>query len=183
MIPIYKPFLDKYKHSAISAIQSEWISNYGMYVDLASEELKKYLNIPYCILMNNGTSATHALFKALKFKHPEIKKLYVPNNVFIAPYNCALMEYDSTQLEVMKINPDTFNIDPRAFANDGSAIGRHETYVGLSGGFGNLRLGAVNTASLGVNGVSNVFGTATGGAYAWIESAAGGAVRFNRSVS
>ena len=75
-----------------------------------------------------------------------------------------------------------YALDPRAFANDGSAIGRHETYVGLSGGFGNLRMGAVNTAALGVNGVSNVFGTATGGAYAWIESASGGAVRFNRSV-
>ncbi len=75
-----------------------------------------------------------------------------------------------------------YAIDPRAFANDGSALARHETYVGLSGGFGNLRMGAINTAALGVNGVSNAFGTATGGAYAWIESAAGGAVRFNRSV-
>jgi len=76
-----------------------------------------------------------------------------------------------------------FAIDPRAIANDSTgAFGRHEAYVGVSGNFGNLRLGSINTASLGVNGVSNVFGTATGGAYAWIESAAGGAVRFNRSV-
>jgi perosamine synthetase len=111
MIPIYKPFLSKYKHSAISAIESEWISNYGMYVDLAADALKKHLNAPHCILMNNGTSATHALFKALKFKYPEINKIYLPNHVFIAPYNCALMEYDASQLEIMKINPETMNID------------------------------------------------------------------------
>lgn len=111
MIPIYKPFLSKYKNSAKLAIESEWISNYGMYADLANEALKTYLNVPHCILMNNGTSATHALFKALKFKHPDIKKIYLPNNVFIAPYNCALMEYDASQIEIMKINPETMNID------------------------------------------------------------------------
>ena len=111
MIPIYKPFLNKYKTSAINAIESEWISNHGIYVDLATETLKKILGAKYCILMNNGTSATHCLFKALKFKHPEVNKIYVPNNVFIAPWNCALLEYESEQLEVMKIDPKTFNIN------------------------------------------------------------------------
>jgi perosamine synthetase len=111
MIPIYKPYLNKYKTSAINAIESEWISNHGIYVDLATETLKGILGVKYCILMNNGTSTTHCLFKALKFKHPEVKKIYVPNNVFIAPWNCALLEYEPEQLEVMKINPKTFNID------------------------------------------------------------------------
>ncbi len=110
MIPIYKPYLSPYKSSALSAIESEWISNHGIYVDLATDLLKKKLDVDYCILMNNGTSATHCLFKALKYKHPEIKKLYIPNNVFIAPWNCALLEYDVEQLEVMEINPCTFNM-------------------------------------------------------------------------
>lgn len=111
MIPIYKPYLEKYKKSAIQAIDSEWISNHGIYIDLASDLLKKKLNIKYCILMNNGTSSTHCLFKALKFKHPEISKIYIPNNVFVAPWNCALLEYSPDQLEVMKIDEKTFNID------------------------------------------------------------------------
>ena len=34
--------------------------------------------------MNNGTAATHCLFLALKYKYPKIKKIYIPNNVFIA---------------------------------------------------------------------------------------------------
>jgi len=111
MIPIYKPYISKFKSSAIKAIDSEWISNHGIYVNLATDKLKSILNIPYCILMNNGTSATHALFIALKYKYPNIKKIYVPNNVFIAPWNCALQEYDKSMLEVMKINSNTMNID------------------------------------------------------------------------
>lgn len=111
MIPIYKPFLKPYKASAIKAIESEWISNHGIYVDLAAAKLRERLNIPYCILMNNGTSATHCLLKALHYKHPSIRKLYVPNYVFIAPLNCALMEFDSASLEVLKTDPETMNMD------------------------------------------------------------------------
>ncbi len=111
MIPIYKPYLSKFKKSAIQAINDEWISNHGIYVDLASDLLCKILNVKFCILMNNGTSATHCLFKALKFKYPHIKKIYVPNHVFIAPMNCALQEYNTDQIEIMKFDEKTFNID------------------------------------------------------------------------
>jgi perosamine synthetase len=111
MIPIYKPYLKPYKTSACKAIEDEWISNHGIYVDLATTSMKQLLGVKYCILMNNGTSTTHCLFKALKFKHPHITKLYVPNNVFIAPWNCALLEYDKTQLEVLRLDPITLNMD------------------------------------------------------------------------
>jgi perosamine synthetase len=111
MIPIYKPYISKYKTSAIDAINSEWISNHGKYIQLASDKLKSILGNKYCILMNNGTSATHCLFKALKYKYPHITKIYLPNNVFIAPWNCCLMEYPETSMEIMKLNPNTLNID------------------------------------------------------------------------
>ena len=111
MIPIYKPYISKYKSSAIAAINDEWISNYGINIDLATNKINDILKTKYCIMMNNGTSATHALFVAVKFKHPEIQKLYVPNYVFISPWNCALIEYDKSQLEVMRTDSDTLNID------------------------------------------------------------------------
>ena len=111
MIPIYKPYLTKYKSSSIQAISDEWISNYGMYVPLSEEKLCEIYKSKFCILTNNGTSATHCLFLALKYRYPDIKTIYVPNNVFVAAWNCALMEYDKSQLKVMKMNPDTFNID------------------------------------------------------------------------
>lgn len=111
MIPIYKPYLEKYKTSAISAIKDEWVSNHGINIELASNKLCNILNIKYCILMNNGTSATQCLFKALKYKYPDIKKIYIPNNVFIAPWNCCLIEYSEDIIEVMKMNENTLNID------------------------------------------------------------------------
>jgi perosamine synthetase len=111
MIPIYKPYLSKYSNSAINAIQEEWISNHGIYIDLAVNKLKSILNVKYCILMNNGTSATHCLFKSLKFKYPNINKIYIPNNVFISPINCALLEYKEDCLEIMKLDINTLNIN------------------------------------------------------------------------
>lgn len=110
MIPIYIPYINKYTESAINAIKTNWISNYGIYVKNAEEKMKELLNVKYCILMNNGTSATHCLFISLKYKYPNINKIYVPNNVFVAPWNCALMEYDKTNIEVMKIDNETLNI-------------------------------------------------------------------------
>lgn len=111
MIPIYIPYIEKYKGLAIKAIESSWISNYGINIKNAEEKIKSLLNVKYCVLMNNGTSATHCLFLALKFKYPNINKIYVPNNVFVAPWNCALMEYEKTNLEVMKTNSETLNIE------------------------------------------------------------------------
>ncbi len=111
MIPIYQPLIEPYKTSALKAIADDWISNHGIYVDLAANALKEFLGVKYCILMNNGTSATHCLYKALKFKYPGIQRIYIPNNVFIAPWNCGLMEYPETAFEVMKTDPATMNID------------------------------------------------------------------------
>ena len=56
MIPIYIPYIEKYKKSALNAINDNWIINYGINVKNAENILKKILNVKYCILMNNGTS-------------------------------------------------------------------------------------------------------------------------------
>lgn len=111
MIPVYKPYLKNYKTSAIKCIEEEWISNHGLYVTLAGNKLSELLNTKYCVLMSNGTSATHCLFKALKYKYPEINKIYVPNHVFVAPINCALMEYRPEQIEILKMDPLTLNME------------------------------------------------------------------------
>lgn len=111
MISIYRPNLTNYKKSAIEAINSEWISNHGKFVGLATEKLKEIIGAKYCVLMNNGTSATYCLYLALKFKYPNITKIYIPNNVFIAPWNCGQVLYNSSVFEVMRLDTDTMNID------------------------------------------------------------------------
>lgn len=114
LIPIYKPYLSKYKTSPIDAINSEWISNHGKYIELATNKLKNFLNAKHVILMANGTLATHCLFISLRYKHPNITKIYVPNNVYVAVYNSALMEYDMSNLEILKINKNTWNMEEDA---------------------------------------------------------------------
>jgi perosamine synthetase len=111
MITIYNPNISKYKDSALNAIQSGWISNHGEFIEKATELLKTTLNVKHTILMSNGTCATHCLFLALKYKYPQIQKIYVPNNCYVAAWNCLLMEYDKTIIEVMKMDIDTWNIN------------------------------------------------------------------------
>lgn len=88
MIPVYKPYFTKesliYAHDAID---STWISSHGKYLSLIKDKLKKISDCNYVILTNNGTSATHLVAKALKFKYPEIKNLVVPSNVYVAAWN------------------------------------------------------------------------------------------------
>ena len=68
-IPIYIPYLSKYKKSAFDAIESEWISNHGIYIEKATNKLRELLDCKYVILMANGTVATHCLFISLKYFH------------------------------------------------------------------------------------------------------------------
>jgi perosamine synthetase len=111
LIPIYTPYITKYTTSAINAINTGWISNHGEYIEKAKNKLKEILGTKHIILMANGTCATHCLFIALKYKYPNIKKIYVPNNCYIAAWNSVLMEYPKDMMEVMKMDLDTWNIN------------------------------------------------------------------------
>jgi len=110
MINIYEPNIFNYKTSAISAIESEWISNHGEFIKKSTQKIKEILNVKHAILMANGTCSTHCLFLALTFKYPNISKIYVPNNCYVAAWNCLLMEYEKNILEVMKMDINTWNI-------------------------------------------------------------------------
>jgi perosamine synthetase len=111
MINIYQPNIEKYKKSALEAINSGWISNHGKYIEMATQKLCEVIGSKYAILMANGTCATHCLFLSIKHKYPEITKIYVPNNSYVAAWNSALMVYEKNQLEVLKINASTWNIE------------------------------------------------------------------------
>lgn len=111
MIPVYKPYLSKYKTSATKAINDEWISNHGEFVTKASTKLQHVLNVKHCILMANGTCATHCLAMALKFKHPDVTTVYIPNNVYVAVYNSFLNVYKPEQIRVAQIDELTWNIN------------------------------------------------------------------------
>ena len=111
MIPIYKPYFTennlKYAHEALS---SGWVSSQGPYLELVKDKLKEILGYNKVILTNNGTTATHLLAIALKFKHPHIKKIIVPNNVYVAAWNSFLFDKN---YELIPVDADleTWNFD------------------------------------------------------------------------
>ena len=111
MITIYEPEIKKYVSSAVNAINSCWISNHGEYINKANNKLKEILNCKYSILMANGTCATHCLFLSLKFKYPNIKKIYIPNNCYVAAWNSLFTEYSHNIVEVLKMDLFTWNIN------------------------------------------------------------------------
>jgi perosamine synthetase len=108
---MYEADISKYKSSALNAIQSGWISNHGEFIGKSTQLIKNILGVKHVILMANGTCATHCLFLSLKYKYPHIQKIYVPNNCYVAAWNCLLMEYDKTIIEVMKMDINTWNIN------------------------------------------------------------------------
>jgi perosamine synthetase len=112
MIPIYKPYLpEKASKYAIDAINSGWISSHGHYKNLAANKLSKILGSNYVLLTSNGTVATHLLLKALKFKHPHIKKIIVPNNVYVAAWNSLFFDANEYEIIVVDANINTWNAD------------------------------------------------------------------------
>jgi perosamine synthetase len=111
MLNIYNPNIDKYRKSAINAIEDGWISNHGIFVELANSKLKEFTKTKYSILMANGTCATHCLFLSLKFKYPNINKIYIPNNCYVAAWNSILTEYNIETLMLMKMDNQTWNIN------------------------------------------------------------------------
>jgi len=108
MIPIYNPRIET--KSAKEALESGWISSQGPYIEKARSKLSEILNIPYVILTNNGTSSTHMIVKALRFKHPEIKTIYAPNNIFVAVWNTILYEYEASCMKILEMDPLTLNM-------------------------------------------------------------------------
>lgn len=113
MIPIYKPYLPKESLKyAYDAIESGWVSSLGQYKNIASNKLCKLMGIKHCLLVCNGTVATHLLIKALKYRHPKAKKIIIPNNVYIAAYNSLLFDNEN-EFEIYPIdsNLKTWNCD------------------------------------------------------------------------
>ena len=108
MIKIYEPFLKL--NNVYKALESGWLSSQGEYIDKCVDSLKTLFKIKHIILQMNGTTATHCLFMALKYKYPQIKTIYVPNNVYVAVYNCVLMEFDKSNIKVLKIDLNTANM-------------------------------------------------------------------------
>ena len=110
MIKIYEPYITnqilKYAHEALD---STWISSQGKYIELTTNVLVEKLGVKHVLLTNNGTSATHLLALSLKAKNPNISRIIVPNNVFVAAWNGLLYEYPKHIFKAIDCDIDTWN--------------------------------------------------------------------------
>jgi len=105
MIPVYKPYLTPHSlRHAHDAIDSGWLSYLGKYKSEASRMLAEVLGVKHVLLTMNGTAACHLLARALKRFHPEVKKIIVPNNAYVAAWNAFI--YDGNY-ELLPLEPDT----------------------------------------------------------------------------
>jgi predicted porin len=59
-----------------------------------------------------------------------------------------------------------YGLDPRGLSNDAAPLGRDELFVGVSGGFGNIRLGSPNSIGLTTFLAGSPLGTGVGSGYA-----------------
>tara|TARA_Y100001970_G_C14258181_1_gene877188 strand:- start:746 stop:3037 length:2292 start_codon:yes stop_codon:yes gene_type:complete len=93
------------------AIKTTWISLDGKYLDKCKEMLKPLVGCEYVILTLTGSAAIRCMIKCLKYKFPECKKIYVPNNTFMACINVLLHEFPMECIELLDIDYDTLNIE------------------------------------------------------------------------
>jgi perosamine synthetase len=101
LIPIYKPFLPKKsKKYALKALEDGWLTNHTYNIEV-EEMLQDIMGAKHVLLTCNGTAATHLVAKGLKYKHPEINNIFVPNIVYVAAWNSFLFdkEFDLLQTE------------------------------------------------------------------------------------
>ena len=112
LVPSYSPDIKSYIHLAAKQLEDGWVSNHGPCIGPATEALAALTGIPYCILMSNGTAATECLLIALKYKHPEIKNIIIPDRTFISPWSAAFRIYGEESIYAIEVDPLTLNLAP-----------------------------------------------------------------------
>jgi len=102
----------KSREYLIDAYDTTWISSQGKYKDFVEEKFSKILSVEKesLFLCSNGTTAMHLCCLALKLKYPNVKRILVPDNVYVAAWNTFLINpiYDLVPVSANKL---TWNID------------------------------------------------------------------------
>ena len=109
VIPFFdKPYnIEKSIPYVNEAIKSTWISIGGKYIKKCQQILRGLTKRKYIVLTNCGTAAIHCMVKCLKYRYPECKKIYIPNNTYVACMNMLLHEYDKSNIEIINVDEET----------------------------------------------------------------------------
>lgn len=143
MIKIYEPYRIEYSSKlAKETIDSGRLTCHNEEFKAVKDRLTDIHGRP-TIPVFNGTCATHLAFKAMKMKVPKLKRVIVPNNVYVAAWNSMLMDGD---LELVPVDADdqTWCVDIEKLSNVILASDPEETGILIVHNVG----GIVNVPSL-----------------------------------
>lgn len=109
MITATKPFtpnLEDYQLQIAKMFKNNWFTNHGPFVSELEDKLKNYFNVPYFLLVTNGTISMQLAIKALELNGEIITTpfSYVATTSSIVWENCKPIFAD--------INEDDLNINP-----------------------------------------------------------------------
>ena len=90
------------------AVDTNWISSSGKYVDLFEKNFAKYLGIKHAISVTNGTNALHLTLLALGVK--ENDEVIISNHN--GAYGGFAIEYVGAKPVFVESKKETWNIDP-----------------------------------------------------------------------
>ena len=99
-------FISNEKYHLNKAFNSTWISG-GSYVTKFEKEFSKYIKSNFAITVNNGTSAIHLVFLALKLKKGD--EIIIPSFGYMAAANIAILM--GLKPVFADVHLDTFCID------------------------------------------------------------------------
>jgi len=109
MIPYLIPFLPARKtlNRYIDCIyETKWLTNFGPLHNELTEKLSDFLNAPYLLLTNNGTSALQVAYKTLN----------VTGNVITSPFSfvasTSTLVWEGLNPRFVDIEKQTYGIDP-----------------------------------------------------------------------
>ena len=108
-ISVCEPFLNGNEKKYVNeALDTNWISSRGKFVDLFENSFAKYCRVKYATTTNNGTNAIHLALKALSVKPGD--EVIIPDFTMI----CSALPvcYLGSKPVFVDAEPETWNIDP-----------------------------------------------------------------------
>ena len=102
----YLPSLEKYQDYVRQIFESGWLNNNGRFTQALEARLAEYLEVPYVVLVSNGTLALQIAYRLLDIKNEAITTPFT----FVA--TSSSMVWEGIEPLFADIEPNTFNVNP-----------------------------------------------------------------------
>ncbi len=103
----YLPSLEKYQDFVQRIFESGWLTNNGEFTRTLEKRLSEYLQVPYVVLVSNGTLALQIAYRLLDVKNQAITTPFS----FVA--TSSSLVWEGIQPVFADIDSENFNIDPK----------------------------------------------------------------------